>query len=139
MPDPKHIIDEMRLLRNEDLLHLARNTAAAHRRAAVQVLVERGSEHAGHPEIADIASGIIHSNPAILKQANPAMSAGAHKLPGLLDIVAGLKSRIDALEARASQLESCTDPDLSSILADIEELKARPILPAKKPWWNFWS
>jgi hypothetical protein len=58
---------ELNLLRNEDLLSLARNSVATVRQQAIRVLIERGSPLAGHPDISHEAAGLIYSEPAILK------------------------------------------------------------------------
>jgi hypothetical protein len=53
-------MEQLQLLRNEDLLSLARNPAADRRNDAIRLLIERGSHYAGHEDIAVAAAQMIH-------------------------------------------------------------------------------
>lgn len=99
--------NELKTLRDDDLLHLARNQSAVQRMDAIRLLVERGSPHAMHPEIARQSTEIIHNEPKILGQIDPATSSRAAKLPGVLDVVSRHGQRVGELEARAGNLEAC--------------------------------
>jgi hypothetical protein len=97
--------EELALLRDDDLLHLARNPSCNCRADAIRLLVERGSRHASHPEIAVDAANLIHSDPIILKKVDPASAVAAHKLPGLIDVLANEVKSNRALENKSSALE----------------------------------
>ena len=97
--------EELALLRDDDLLHLARNPSSNCRADAVRLLVERSSPHANHPEIAVEAAGLVHADPLILKKMDPASAIAAHKLPGLLDVLAKDVKDTRALEQKAGVLE----------------------------------
>jgi hypothetical protein len=81
-------VEELQLLRNDDLLHLARNQSASCRADAIRLLVERGSALATHPDIATEAAALVYASPAILKKSDPASEHSARKLPGLIDVLA---------------------------------------------------
>lgn len=95
--------EELQLLRNEDLLSLARNPVATVKHDAIRLLVERGSPHAGHPDIVEEAARIIYLEPIILKKSDPASAVAANKLPGLLDVIASEVKKVRTLEFRAGQ------------------------------------
>lgn len=99
-------VEELALLRSDDLLHLARNPVANCRQAAIRLLVERGSPLAAHPDIHADAVAIIHSDPLILKKTDPASEISGRKLPGLLDVLAKEVASNRALEQKSSALES---------------------------------
>jgi hypothetical protein len=98
--------EELRLLRNDDLLNLARNPVANSRAAAIRLLVERGSSLASHPDIATEAASMVYADPIILKKADPASEIGARKLPGLIEVIAHEVKSNRALEQKSSVLET---------------------------------
>jgi hypothetical protein len=83
--DPRHDLER---LPSETLYTVARNEAAAHRALAIRILVERGSDYALQPEIADEARELVLNDPIILKQIDPATAIVSLKLPGIVDVLA---------------------------------------------------
>lgn len=100
-----HITDEMRHLRSDDLFGLARNPAAQQRQEAIRILVERGSPHCGHPDIAAEAAGLVHGDPSVLKTTDPSVHL-AGRLPGVLDVLARTVERAGALENSTIAIQS---------------------------------
>jgi len=90
--------EELTNLPDDVLLGIARNPSAVDRKAALRVLVQRGSGHAAHPELLPEARSLILDSPAVLKDANPFVNGTAHKLPGLVDVVTNHIERTRALE-----------------------------------------
>ncbi len=90
--------EELTNLPDDVLLGIARNPSAVDRKAALRVLVQRGSGHAAHPELLPEARSLILDSPAVLKDANPFVNRTAHKLPGLVDVVTNHIERTRALE-----------------------------------------
>lgn len=118
--------EELRSLRSEDLLSLARNPAAQVRREALWLLVERGSHHAGHPDVAEAATQLILNHPLILKTTEP--GCFAHKLPGLLEIVANEARKTTKLERKTSDIAN----DLSFSQRDLLVLRLLVIESTKE-------
>jgi len=113
--------EELALLRDDDLLHLARNPSCNCRADAIRLLVERSSHHAGHPDIAAEASALLHSDPLILKKIDPAAAFSAHKLPGLIEILAKDVQDTRAVEQKASALEQNLNQTASGLRGTIDE------------------
>ena len=83
MHDPR--IDLERLP-SETLYDIGRNTAAAHWKLAIQILVERGSHLACRDEIAAEAKDFVLNDPLVLRRIDPVSAALATtKLPGIVD------------------------------------------------------
>lgn len=99
-------VEELQLLRSDDLLNLARNPVANSRTAAIRLLVERGSPLASHPDIATEAASMVYADPIILKKADPASEVTGRKLPGLIDVISHEVKSTRALEQRSSSIES---------------------------------
>lgn len=70
-------------LRDDDLLHLARNPAAEFRQLAILLLVERSSLLAQHEDIAAEAGHFVLPHPLILKTIDPERTTSSIKLPEL--------------------------------------------------------
>jgi hypothetical protein len=98
-------VEELNLLRNDDLLNLARNPVANSRADAIRLLVERGSHLASHPDIATEAASMVYADPIILKKSDPASEHTGRKLPGLIDVLAHEVKSTRALEQKSSALE----------------------------------
>jgi len=113
--------EELALLRDDDLLHLARNPSCNCRAAAIRLLVERSSHHAGHPDIAAEASAMLHADPLILKKIDPAAAFSAHKLPGLIEILAKDVQDTRAVEQKASALEQNLNQTADGLRGTIDE------------------
>jgi len=113
--------EELALLRDDDLLHLARNPSCNCRAAAIRLLVERSSHHAGHPDIAAEASAMLHADPLILKKIDPAAAFSAHKLPGLIEILAKDVQDTRAVEQKASALEQNLNQTANGLRGTIDE------------------
>ena len=144
MPDTDKIIAELNLLRNEDLLNLARNPAAHSRKHSIRLLVERGSHLAGHPDIATESEALIYSDPTVLKKADPASAFLAHRLPGLVDVLAqevhsvrALHSKHDEFQSDISRLDDETlslDENIKTIAGRLEAAEARLMLLEPSVW-----
>jgi hypothetical protein len=98
-------MEQLQLLRNEELLSLARNPAANLRTDAIRLLIERGSSYVGHADIAAAAGHMIFREPALLKKCDPGAEVLARKLPGLLDVVATEVKKTHELEQKAGECE----------------------------------
>jgi hypothetical protein len=114
--------EELAQFRSEDLLAIARNQSAQMRHEAIRILVERGSEHCGHPDISHEAASIVHSDPQVLKLADPSVHA-AGRLPGVLDVLARSIDRIGILE----DIGKVTREDIAALLAKIQEQRRNTI------------
>jgi hypothetical protein len=97
-------VEELQLLRSDDLLNLARNPAANSRADAIRLLVERGSHLASHPDIATEAASMVYADPIILKKSDPASEHTGRKLPGLIDVLAHEVQSNRILEKKSSDL-----------------------------------
>jgi hypothetical protein len=113
--------EELSLLRDDDLLHLARNPSCNCRADAIRLLVERSSHHAGHPDIAAEASALLHADPLILKKIDPAAAFSAHRLPGLIEILAKDVKDTRAVEQKASALEQNLNQTADGLRGTIAE------------------
>ena len=98
-------IAELNLLRSEDLLSLARNPVATVRKEAIRLLVERGSQYAGHDDVVKEAGQIIYADPRILKTCDPASAVFAQKLPGLLDVIGNEADKTKELQQKARDFD----------------------------------
>jgi hypothetical protein len=79
---------DLERLPSENLYDIARNSAAVHRKLAIQLLVERASSFAGRDDIAPEAREFVLGNPIIIKQIDPALAWLAPNLPSIVDCVA---------------------------------------------------
>ena len=116
-------VEELQLLRNDDLLHLARNQSASCRADAIRLLVERGSALATHPDIATEAAALVYASPAILKKSDPASEHSARKLPGLIDVLARTVDDQRVLAQSHSALETTHGRALEELRGQIDSLR----------------
>jgi hypothetical protein len=79
---------DLERLPSEQLYTIARNESATHKALALRILIERGSEFALQPEVAEEARELILNDPVILKKSNPACGVTALSMPGVLDVLA---------------------------------------------------
>jgi hypothetical protein len=137
MPDDPRL--HLERLPSETLFSVARNTAAAHRLLAIEILVERASPFAGREEIAAEARQFVLSNPLVLKKIDPASAAFAPQLPGIVDCIAnGLTKHVE-LTRVVGEHNSIHTEKHTTLEATVTDNKTAADLAVREAVANLWE
>ncbi len=115
---------DLEILPEANLYDIARNPAAVHRGLAMRLLVERGSLFAGHPDIAEECRELVLQDPIVLKKVDPAQALHALQLPGVIDILADLQTRRQALTCTVAEHNATHTKNIASLEDTVTTNKA---------------